>query len=274
MGSSKGSGEARIGRQIDIPFEELQADESQFQGRDLRADGPKVFKAHKGSEQREIDHLVESLNENPEAGLDRIKVWKSPDDGKWYVVDGFHRFKAYQRARQERASGRPGKVWNPKRNIPCRVVEGSREAVRIAVFQQNRKPQMGYTQRQRIEHAWLALWRDDVENLSGREAARALHVSRAVVDRMRATIRDKYSDHWGPEPPCRWREVGTEEEPEPDENERDRMKQEMTKSLVEGLSVTQDDDGLRMEALREALEAVASDLEVTEREDAENVSDY
>ena len=163
-------------RTVNLRMSELIDNERKFQERIPYANGSRKYHVMKKREDDHVKELIEVIQRNPEDDLDNLKVWKDPDSLGWYLVDGFHRLKAY------RDSGR-----RANKKLTCDVVEARNEhEVRLLVFKQNSKSQLGFTQRERLEAVWREVIRREAEEVkySNRQLAEDYKVGRSSVNRM------------------------------------------------------------------------------------------
>ena len=251
---------------------ELTLDEKRFQDRSPVAAGYAEYGRHKGRSEAHIRSMAEWIRTN-EAPLDPLIIWQDPTNERWYVVDGFHRYKAYQH------SIRGKRVWRPNKKVPCEVVNGSEREVVFDVYQDNHKGKLGFSQKQRLQFAWEQLWQGRLKDLSSREAAGRCTVGKDSILEMRKAAEGRYKDHTGPEPPCLWVDARSDEEetPEvdPDSQSIEREAREAAKDLEEVLEAY----GWRLEVLGPAMEMVTEghpDIEgrITERTDPDQEPDF
>lgn len=176
----------RLGPKTPFYLWELVADPQRFQYRSPIADGREHYGRHKGRSEAHIRDMARRIQDTGEP-LDPMVVWREPGTGELFIVDGFHRFAAYRRARDMKA-------WRKNRKVPCRVAQGTEQEVVSAVLGQNSKAKLGFNQAQRLQCAWESVWEGLFEDLSVREAAKRHGIGHNTMWRMRNARRERFGD--------------------------------------------------------------------------------
>ena len=146
---------------------------------------PRGFEDTASSEEH-VRVLMDAALSEPHNQLDPITVWWS---GKfWRVIDGHHRFKAYQRLRQK-------KLATPE--IPVSVFEGTLMEALIESTKLNSKDKLPMSRDDKMNRAWkMVIIGGD---FSKRIIADACKVGTATVARMRSKlnqIREAEPEEW------------------------------------------------------------------------------
>ncbi|WBL31762.1 ParB N-terminal domain-containing protein [Sinirhodobacter sp. HNIBRBA609] len=141
-------------------------------------------------DQYHADEILKALQQGRDVGP--MDVWRDPDDGKLYVLDGHHRFDAYTRLK-----------WSEP--VKVQVHEGAFHRVKLVALRENTKARLPMSAQERANAAWgLAQEQSDDGGFtySKRELAEATGVSERTVATMRSTHRKLIEI--GKEPPRRW----------------------------------------------------------------------
>lgn len=112
--------------------------------------------------------------------LDPITVWKNPDDGKYYVLAGHHRYEAHRRAK---------KVYV----LRARVFKGSFDEAQAYALRSNTKNQIPMTTEERQNGAWklVCQWTEKRGYpLSIAETSKSAGISTSQVSNMRRVRAD------------------------------------------------------------------------------------
>ena len=229
-------------------LKELTADTGRFQDRSPVASGYSNYGRHKGRTDTHIRDMAEQIDTTGKP-LDPMVVWKDPQNGRWFIVDGFHRYAAYEKAR----------TWRRNRKVPCKVAHGTEEEVGFLIYNENRKAKLGFTQEQRLEFAWRKLWEGDLEGLSLRDAAALCSVGHESIRKMRKAAANQFSRHKGPKAPCIWREVKNGDEDQPEEstmNDQEHELREQQKEAAQELEAVLSDYNWNLDVLGPALEMI------------------
>lgn len=167
---------ACLGDVLRVPFGSLATDEGRFQVRGgFEANGYAVKMQQESLSRALIANLSKALETAQE--LDPLTVL--PIEGEeglaYVVVNGHHRFRAYQ------AAGRA-----PTDLIPVRVFKGSDAEALLYALQENGRDTLNMTAAERAQAAWGLLCCDPqlFDGLSQRDIARELMVSQPTVQRM------------------------------------------------------------------------------------------
>jgi hypothetical protein len=166
----------KLRKTIKLRLNEVRIDPYRFQERKPIANGSRRYGVAKKRSADHITEMTEYLQENKDAQLDPLKVWRDPVERCWQLVDGFHRSEAYRVA------------WRPNRKIACEIIEASNDhEARKLVFLDNSKAQLGFTQAERIEAAWMEVCRLEkgYETYSARKLGKQFRVSHDTIYRMK-----------------------------------------------------------------------------------------
>lgn len=156
------------------------------QVRDFSIDG--VNKDSELTKSRQhIDGMVETLKDGNK--LERLVVLPHSNQDahfKYKLVDGHHRLQAYYEAHRE-------KHINYK-SIPITVLHGVTESeARDMALQLNHRNQLNMSDEQKIQEAWLAIWRnwDEFESLGGIKISKRLDgvIKKSLASEMKAVIK-------------------------------------------------------------------------------------
>lgn len=192
----------KLGDAIRVPFGSLRTDEQRFQVRQgFGANGYAVQMQQEGLSRALVVSLSKALLETAQE-LDPLTVlplsaaaasrattattattWEAGPDA-YVVVNGHHRFKAYQ------AAGR-----SPADLIPVRVFEGTEAEALLYALQENGRDTLNMTAAERAQAAWVLLCCEPqlFDGLSQRGIAQTLMVSQPTVQRIckkRGELRD------------------------------------------------------------------------------------
>lgn len=163
---------------VQLPLDQLKLDVDSFQFRDVRADGYKGSRFKKQSNDH-IKQLADVLQRGQT--LDPVLVWKD-DEGQLWVVDGHHRYKAYQRVCK----------GEPQREISAIVLEEglSREEAMLMALQSNIKDKLSMSRAQKTQAAWRLLREDhaSLREMSLRQLGRLFGISYETVRKMREAL--------------------------------------------------------------------------------------
>lgn len=123
------------------------------------------------------DELQKALQQGRDVGP--LDVWQDPDDGKFYVLDGHHRFEAYTRLE-----------WSDPINVLRH--EGPLHEVKLIALRENTKARLPMSPKERADAAWRLTceqFEDGGFSYSKKELAEATGVSERSVANMRKTYR-------------------------------------------------------------------------------------
>ena len=123
------------------------------------------------------DELEKALQQGRDVGP--LDVWPDPNDSRYYILDGHHRYEAYRRLR-----------WN--KPIKVIVHEGPLHEVKLVALRENTKARLPMSHKERADAAWrltVAQFEDGSYSYSKRELAEATGVSERTVATMRKTYR-------------------------------------------------------------------------------------
>ena len=157
---------------------EVMVDEKRFQDRVLAGNGIRHRDTRKKQCEKHIEEMAATVRLTGEQ-LDPFFVWK--DGGGWNLVNGFHRYYAYQAAQ-----------WRSDRKLECLVVEASSEEEALqVVFPDNIKTSLGMPTGERMEVCWRARIKQyqQSKRLSVRVMAKTYFVSRNSVSNIDKAIK-------------------------------------------------------------------------------------
>lgn len=118
--------------------------------------------------------------------LEAIEVWWS--GAQWLVLDGHHRFEAYQRLRKKKKGAK---------RIPVRAFAGSLHEAIMETTRHNTKDKLPMTKEEKVNRAWQMVLIG--QDYSKREIAEACTVGTSTISRMRARLEELkqlYPDTW------------------------------------------------------------------------------
>ncbi|MET0025915.1 MAG: ParB/Srx family N-terminal domain-containing protein [Sedimenticola sp.] len=182
-----------------IPFEKINLEENSFQLRNPHADGVRAAQSRQAS-RNHVDNLNAVLKEGKQ--LDPIVIWIDPE-GRYVVVDGHHRYKAYRR------------YWKSSYNGMCMYVpvqllpEGTTyiQAQRYA-FLANGKDKLPMSRTEKTQAAWKLIWNHQkYADLGDRPLADAMgrFISKETARKMKKARKNLKADGYTEAP--LWRDV-------------------------------------------------------------------
>ncbi len=121
------------------------------------------------------DELEKALQQGRDVGP--LDVWQDPNDSRYYILDGHHRYEAYRRLR-----------WT--KPIKVLIHEGPLHEVKLVALRENTKARLPMSHKERADAAWrltVAQREDRSYSYSKRELAEATGVSERTVATMRTT---------------------------------------------------------------------------------------
>lgn len=251
-----------------LPLSKLHIDEEKFQLRDFTVDGP-----FSDREKRRSDEHVKTLAEAVDRhdALPPMDVWKD-HEGKYFVVDGHHRYKAYR------------KVFKPLQDqtAPIRLLpEGTTiNEARLHALSANKDNKLSMTKSQKTEAAWKVICGDsELVKLSVRKISTLLghvvsHTTASDMKKARKQLQkeDELDD------PLSWKQVKAKKWNHED-FDFDLHEQRLIEKLCKEFTITTNklrctDPNLIAKALEMSLEDSGGIYEVTIRTGYENDSDY
>lgn len=168
-----------------LPLDQLKEAPEVFQPRDLARDT-----ASKEQHVRTLENAIYNESGNR---LDPITVWWSGRD--WYVIDGHHRKRAYERVHQR------GKLRI--NTVPVRAFSGSLLDAMCEATRSNSKDKLAMSQEDKSNMAWRLVVMG--KGLSKRKIANVCNISVPTVGRMRKKLKEIREAH-----PETWQEEVTQ----------------------------------------------------------------
>lgn len=178
MTEAKDNDETRSRNPRSLPLTGLHVETAVFQHREYDSDVEWQITSH-------VADLVMAIKREPNHRLDPIVVWKC--GGRWIVLDGHFRLKAYmQYAAEKRESPKTFKV-------PCKVFDGTLTQAWDFSVQANKKVVAPLTSTERSNAMWRRVcmsWQDGEWSDSKADMERLGLVASNTISRMRRSLKE------------------------------------------------------------------------------------